>query len=83
MHTYTGQTQELVVVVEDICIEGATIAGETLSARETQDLNRGRLFVRNLVEEGGCLLADCVASALTATVQVGTGCMYMWVSGLV
>ena len=56
-------------VVEDIP-EEATIAGETLSAREVQDLNRGRLFVRNLIEEGGCYLSDTLHSALRASIQV-------------
>ena len=56
-------------MVEDICADG-TIAGEALSTREIQDLNRGRLFIRNLVEEGGCLLSDSISSALTAAVQV-------------
>ena len=57
-------------VVEDISSKGAVISGETLSERETEDLNRGRLFTRNLVEEGGCLLADCLQSALTSSMQV-------------
>lgn len=56
-------------MVEDICADG-TIAGEALSTREIQDLNRGRLFIRNLVEEGGCQLSDSISSALTAVVQV-------------
>lgn len=59
-------------VVEDIP-EGTAIADETLSVREVEDLNRGRLFVRNLIEEGGCFLADVLHDALTATIQVRTG----------
>lgn len=58
-------------VVEDIAVEGAIIAGETLSPREVEDLNRGRLFVRNLIEEGGCFLADTIPSALSVSIKVG------------
>lgn len=64
-----GQSRDVVSVVEDISA-GATIAGEALSDREIQDLNRGRLFIRNLVEEGGCLLSDSIESALSASVQM-------------
>ena len=62
--------------MEDIPTEGACVAGEALSLREIQDLNRGRLFVRNLVEESGCLLADTIESALASSVQVYTVFMY-------
>lgn len=62
-------------VVEDIAPDTAQIRGEALSAREVEDLNRGRLFVRNLLEEGrGSFLADDLSSALDATVTV---CMYI------
>lgn len=67
---HTGQGRDLVTVVEDIDEKGAVIGGETLSSREAQDLNRGRLFTRNLVEEGGCLLADSLQSALTSSIHV-------------
>lgn len=56
--------------MQDISSKGAIISGETLSEREREDLNRGRLFTRNLVEEGGCLLADCLQSALASSIQV-------------
>lgn len=60
-------------VVKDISNNEAVIAGETLSSREIEDLNRGRLFIRNLVEEGGCFLADSLESALSISVKVFVG----------
>lgn len=65
-----GQGQDLVAIVEDIGLDGAVIAGETLSDREIQDLNRGRLFTRNIMEESGCLLADSLHSGLIASIKV-------------
>lgn len=66
-----GQGQDLVALVEDIGLDGrAVIAGETLSDREIQDLNRGRLFTRNIMEESGCLLADSLHSGLIASIKV-------------
>ncbi len=77
MYGIAGQEKDLVVVVEDIAAEGAAIAGENLSGREVEDLNRGRLFVRNLIEEGGSFLADTLDSALSASVQVRTKLVFV------
>ena len=58
-------------VVEDIPVDTQTaIGGEVLSPREVEDLNRGRLFTRNLIEEGGCILTSSLTSALSDSIKV-------------
>ena len=68
-----GYGRELVCYVEDL-EAGDVIRGDALSPREQQDLNRGRLFVRNLLEEAhASLLVDDLTQALQVMQKVGVG----------
>ena len=58
------------VAVEDINKEGSKVGEDILSKRETEDLNRGRAFVRSLLEEGGSYLSTSVEEGTTAVVNV-------------
>lgn len=46
------------------------IGSDPLSQREVEDLNRGRAFVRSLLEAGGSLLAPTVEEGITASAKV-------------
>ncbi len=79
-----GQGRDLVSVVEDLDSgdgKGSTsIRGDVLTAREVEDLNRGRMFVRNLLEEGrASLLCGSLADALQVSqcVSLGVGVAYI------
>lgn len=66
-------------MVEDIVPGAVEIRGEPLSEREVQDLNRGRLFVRNLLEEGqASLLTDNVTHALQVIHSVSSVVGVAW-----
>ena len=65
-----GIGRDLVVVVDDIPTQSPKIGDDTLSSREVEDLNRGRAFVRNLLEAGGSVLATGVEEGIRASAQV-------------
>ena len=60
------------VVVDDIPTQSAKIGEDTPSSREVEDLNRGRAFVRNLLEAGGSVLATGVEEGIRASAKVPT-----------
>lgn len=68
----SGLGRDLVVVVDDVPGgDGEARVGEdTLSVREVEDLNRGRAFVRNLLETGGSVLARSVQDGIRASAEV-------------
>ena len=67
-----GIGRDLVVVVDDIPTQSAKIGEDTPSSREVEDLNRGRAFVRNLLEAGGSVLATGVEEGIRASANVRT-----------
>lgn len=67
---FIGMGRDLVVMVEDVAKENAKIREETLSTREVADLNRGRAFVKSLIESGGSLLTSSVSEGAKAAAKV-------------
>ncbi len=66
-----GLGRDLVVVVDDVSSgDAGTVGGDTLSGREVEDLNRGRAFVRSLLETGGSVLAASVQDGIKASAEV-------------
>lgn len=70
-----GLGRELVLVVEDIRGENPQIAEDALSRREAEDLNRGRAFVRNLVEQENSVLTGSVTEAVGVATAMLHGAM--------
>ena len=58
------------MVVEDITKENPKVGEDTISKREVEDLNRGRAFVRSLLESGGSVLASSISEGITACAKV-------------
>lgn len=67
---HTGIGRDLVVAVEDITKESPKIGEDTLSKREVEDLNRGRAFVRSILESGGSVLASSISEGVKACAKV-------------
>ncbi len=70
VHVHIGMGRDLVVVVDDILKDSPRIGDDQLSSREVEDLNRGRAFVRSLLETGGSLLALSVQDGVKASSEV-------------
>ena len=56
--------------MDDIPTLSPRISDDTLSSREVEDLNRGRAFVRNLLEAGGSVLATGVEEGIRVSAKV-------------
>ena len=67
---YVGSGRDLVSVVDDITGDSPSIGGERLCCREVQDLNRGREFVRRVMEEADCSLEPSVSQAVSRLIDV-------------
>ena len=57
-------------VVDDIIGDSTGVGGEGLSCREVADLNRGREFVRRVMEGNGSVLESTVSQAVSRLVDV-------------
>ncbi|XP_064396027.1 uncharacterized protein LOC135343031 [Halichondria panicea] len=75
MAFFAGMGRDLVVVVDDILKDSPRIGDDQLSSREVEDLNRGRAFVRSLLETGGSLLALSVQDGVKASSEILKGGM--------
>lgn len=67
---FAGIGRDLVVVVDDISTQKPKIGDDTPSPREVEDLNRGRAFVRSLLEAGGSVLATEVEEGIRVTAKI-------------